>query len=177
MSVPSRAPKLAAVCVLLTLLAGGATAGEVSRAEFIAETKVYLVPFNDASAKIKALIATSEFKVVAVANFTDMNGQPLHVGRIYAEEMSTLLVGQRTLYKVMDSAAITEAVAASGGASIWSSTKKIKDFGKASGVELVVTGKIEISATDARIYLKAVETDEASIVWAQTISVAGRAKP
>jgi hypothetical protein len=36
---------------------------------------------------------------------------------------------------------------------------------------------MEISATEARVYLKAVETDEASIVWAQTISIPGRTRP
>ena len=177
MSIAIRARSLVTLCALATALAGAAHAGEVSRAEFLADSKVYLVPFGDAANKIKALIGTEKYKVVAVANFTDMSGAPLHVGRIYAEEMSTLMVGPREAYKLMDSAAIAEAVAASGGASIWTSTKKIKDFGKESGVELVVTGKMEISATETRIYLKAVETDEASIVWAQTLSIPGRARP
>lgn len=173
MSFRSRAA-LPAVALVLVALAGPAGAGDVSRAEFFADTKVYLGPFGDAATKLKALIAADEYQVVAVANFTDMSGAPLHVGRIYAEEISTLLVGPRSAYKVMDSAAIAEAVAASGGASIWSSTKKIRDFGKESGVQLVVTGKMEITANEARVYLKAVETDEASIVWAQTVSLPGR---
>lgn len=175
MSDPSRAPLF--VISLAAALAWGpaAPAGDVSRAEFIAETKAYLPPFTAAAEKVKALITAEEFEVVAVAEFTDMQGQPLHVGRIYSEEISALLVGRAKLYRMMDPAAIAESVATSGGASLWSSTKKIKEFGSDSGVELVVTGKIDISSAEARVFLKAVETKEASIAWAQTVNIPGRA--
>jgi TolB-like protein len=155
--------------------APAAPAADVSRAEFFADTKAYLPPFTAAAEKIKALIAAEEYEVVAVAEFTDMQGQPLHVGRIYAEEISALLVGRGRQYRMMDPAAIAESVTASGGASLWSSTKKIKDFGSDSGVELVVTGKIDIASAEARVFLKAVETKEASIAWAQTLNIPGRA--
>lgn len=175
MSDPFRASLLVLSLVGALAWAPTASAGDVSRAEFLAETKAYLPPFTAAAEKIKALIAAEEFEVVAVAEFTDMQGQPLHVGRIYAEEISALLVGSRKQYMMMDPAAIAESVTASGGASLWSSTKKIKDFGGDSGVQLVVTGKIDISSAEARVFLKAVETKEASIAWAQTLNIPGRA--
>lgn len=175
MPVPSRATFFAAALAGAILPGAQVVAGEVSRAEFLAETKVYVPPFTVAAEKIKALIAAEEFELVAVAEFTDMQNQPLHVGRIYAEEISALLVGRSKQYKLMDPAAIAESVAASGGASLWSSTKKIKEFGSDSGVELVVTGKIDISSGEARVFLKAVETKEASIAWAQTLNIPGRA--
>ena len=175
MSDPSRAPWLVIALAAALAWSPVAPAADVSRAEFFAETKAYVPPFTAAAEKIKALIAAEEYEVVAVAEFTDMQGQPLHVGRIYAEEISALLVGRGKQYRMMDPAAIAESVTASGGASLWSSTKKIKDFGSESGVELVVTGKIDISSAEARVFLKAVETKDASIAWAQTVNLPGRA--
>lgn len=169
-------PALIALWVAASAIsAPSAAAGEVSRAEFFAPTEVYLAQFTEAAAQLKALVAADGYQVVAVTGFTDMEGRALHVGRIYAEEVTTLLVGPRKAYRVMDPAAIAESLAVSGGESLWSSTKRIKDFGRESGVDLVVTGKLEIRNQEARIYLKAVETREASIAWARTVSLPGRA--
>lgn len=174
---PRTRPLLAALLVL-PLAAGG---GEVSKAEFFAESAAYTAPLQNAATELQALVQAEKLKVVAVAEFTDMTGGTLHVGRIFAEELSTLLVAtpppvaqkKGAKARVMDPAAIDEFVRAGGGASLWSSTKKIREFGKASDVQLVVTGKIEISNREARFFLKAVETKEASIIWARTISVPG----
>lgn len=169
-------------CALLLALPLCAAGGEVSKAEFFAQRDDYLPAFQTASAELHALIPAQKFAVVAVAEFTDMTGGKLHIGQTYAEELSTLLVEASIApqpkkgakkYKVMEPSSIEEFVRAGGGGSIWSSTKKIREFAKGSDVELVITGKIDISNREARFFLKAVETTEATIVWARTISVKG----
>ena len=181
---------LAALCAWPLVAAGG----EVSKSEFFAQSKDYADAYQAAATELQDLILAEKIGVVAVAEFTDMTFGPLHVGRLFAEEFSTLLVAPSTKpqpkkggigglfggspfkYRVMDPAAIEEFVRAGGGASLWSSTKKIREFGKEADVEVVVTGKIEISNREARFFLKAVETKEASILWARTLSVPGIAR-
>lgn len=158
--------------------------GAPTKAEFQAQPSDYLDTFKAAADELHALFQAERHGVVAVAEFTDMTGNELYIGKLFAEELSTLLLAPRPVeggkkgpkpfkYRVMDHAAISEFVMAGGGGSLWSSTKKIKEFGKSSGVTLVVTGKIEITNREARFFLKAVETKEASIVWARTLSVPG----
>lgn len=182
MSRPATRVRSTSAALLALALAAGAGAGEISKSEFFAQSADYLGPLQNAATEVQALVQAEKIKVVAVAEFTDMTGGRLHVGRIYAEELSTLLVAAPTpagqkkgpaKHRVMDPSAIDEFVGQGGGGSLWSSTKKIREFGKASGVQLVVTGKIEISNREARLFLKAVETAEASIIWARTISVPG----
>jgi len=162
-----------AVSLVLVLASSVAAAGEGGKAEFRAQSKDYVGAFSDAAASLKELIQAEKVKVVAVAEFTDINGEPLYIGRLFAEEFSSMMVGPRKQYRIMDPAAIDDFVRAAGGASLWSSTKKIKDFGRAADVDLVVTGRIEIADREARFFFKAVETEDASIAWARTFSVPG----
>jgi hypothetical protein len=184
----SRTRSLLVALFALPLAAAGA---ENNKPEFVSQTKDYTDQFQAAASDLQEMILAEKFGVVAVAEFTDLTGGDLHIGRIFAEELSTMLVatpikqapkkggigglfgGGAQKFRVMDPSAIEEFVRAGGGASIWSSTKKIREFGKDSDVQIVVTGKIEISNREARFFLKAVETSESSIVWARTISVPG----
>jgi len=189
MSRPSRRTRpWLALLVALPLVAAAA---EGSKPEFVAPTKDYTDLFQAAASDLQEVILAEKFGVVAVAEFTDLTGGNLHVGRIFAEELSTMLVatpikqapkkggigglfgGGPQKFRVMDPSSIEEFVRAGGGASIWSSTKKIREFGSDSDVQLVVTGKIEISNREARFFLKAVETKESNIVWARSLSVPG----
>jgi hypothetical protein len=192
MSRPTQPTRLilAALCAW-SLVAGG---GEVSKSEFFAQSKDYADAYQAAATELQDLILAERIGVVAVAEFTDLTFGELHVGRLFAEEFSTLLVapsskpqpkkggigglfgGGPSKYRVMDPAAIEEFVRAGGGASLWSSTKKIREFGSEADVQVVVTGKIEISNREARFFLKAVATKDASILWARTLSVPGIAR-
>ena len=189
MSRPASRTRPALALLLALPLAAGAA--ESTKPEFVAQTKDYTDLFQSAASDLQEMILADKFGVVAIAEFTDLTGGDLYVGRIFAEELSTMLVatpikqapkkggigglfgGGAQKFKVMDPSAIEEFVRAGGGASIWSSTKKIREFGKDSDVDIVVTGKIEIYNREARFFLKAVETGESSIVWARTISVPG----
>lgn len=165
----SRSTCLIACCVL----AFAALAADEPRAEFTAKAGDYDAPFGEASAAIKQIILDEGFEVVGVADFTDLAGQPLQIGRLYAEEFATRLVGPRKKYRLLDPATLLGLVDASGGTSLWTTPEKIKQFGAKSKVELVVTGRIEIAAKEARFFIKAVATEDAGVVWAKTIAVPG----
>ena len=83
-------------CLIVCLfLACGALAADEPRAEFTAKSADYEAAFGEASAAIKQIVLDESFDVVGVADFTDLAGQPLQIGRLYAEEFATRLVGPR----------------------------------------------------------------------------------
>jgi hypothetical protein len=173
-SVPVRAFALAALMAVTFLSAAApASAQAPGPDEFTAKASDYETPFTEASAAIKQIILDEGFAVVGVADFTDLAGQPLQIGRLYAEEFATRLVGPRKKYRLLDPATLLGLVEASGGTSLWATPEKIRQFGKQSKVELVVTGRIEIAAKEARFFIKAIATDDAGVVWAKTIAVPG----
>ena len=171
MSRPSRVPALSLIASLV--LGSAALAADEPRAEFTAKAGDYDAPFGEASAAIKQIVLDEGFEVVGVADFTDLAGQPLQIGRLYAEEFATRLVGPRKKYRLLDPATLLGLVEASGGTSLWATPEKIRQFGAKSKVELVVTGRIEIAAKEARFFIKAIATDDAGVVWAKTIAVPG----
>ena len=171
MSRPSRVPALSLIASLV--LGSAALAADEPRAEFTAKAGDYDAPFGEASAAIKQIVLDEGFEVVGVADFTDLAGQPLQIGRLYAEEFATRLVGPRKKYRLLDPATLLGLVEASGGTSLWATPEKIRQFGAKSKVELVVTGRIEIAAKEARFLIKAIATDDAGVVWAKTIAVPG----
>ncbi len=161
-------------CLFVCLfLACGALAADEPRAEFTAKSADYEAAFGEASAAIKQIILDESFDVVGVADFTDLAGQPLQIGRLYAEEFATRLVGPRKKYRLLDPGTLLGLVEAAGGTSLWATPEKIRQFGAKSKVDLVVTGRIEIAAKEARFFIKALATEDAGVVWAKTIAVPG----
>lgn len=161
-------------CLIACLfIACGALAAEEPRAEFTAKSSDYEAAFGEASAAIKQIILDESFDVVGVADFTDLAGQPLQIGRLYAEEFATRLVGPRKKYRLLDPGTLLGLVEAAGGTSLWATPEKIRQFGAKSKVDLVVTGRIEIAAKEARFFIKAIATEDAGVVWAKTIAVPG----
>jgi hypothetical protein len=174
MSREHRPPALNLLLFVTFLVLGApAPASEAPAGEFTAKAADYDAPFGEASAAIKQIILDEGFEVVGVADFTDLAGQPLQIGRLYAEEFATRLVGPRKKYRLLDPATLLGLVEASGGPGLWATPEKIRQFGDKSKVELVVTGRIEIAAKEARFFIKAIATDDAGVVWARTIAVPG----
>jgi TolB-like protein len=167
-------PARPSCALLLPFLAGlWPSAGAAAALEFDAEPAAYSSELDAAAESLRTLIAAEDVEAVAIAEFSDLTGEGLHLGRLLAEELASRLVPPRKGYRLLDPATIGELVAAQGGPTLWASATKIKRFGADADVELVVVGRIEVGRRQARVFLKAIETRSASIVWARTLTVAG----
>jgi hypothetical protein len=169
----------------LALLAAGASlwvgsASAASGAEFNPAGRAYESEFQRASAELMRLVKEDEIKVLAVAEFTDMEGRPSYIGRVFAEEFSTLLVSQATGKKrarVLDPNSIVDFMndKEEGGGNPLASNKALKRFGKNSKAELLLSGKLTIGPKELRLFLRALNTESGGIRWASTVVVQGTA--
>ena len=114
-------------------------------------------------------IAASGKKSIAVVDFTDLKGNPTELGRFLAEEFSVALTRTHKGFEVIDRAHLKAILAehklASTGLIDPATAKKL---GQIVGADILLTGTMTPFSETVRIAVKALVTDTARIVAADS---------
>ena len=128
---------------------------------------------KDISAKMAGEIATAGRKTIAVADFTDLQGNVTELGRFLAEEFSVCLAGSDARFEVVDrihlKSIITEHKLSATGMIDPSTARKL---GKIAGVEALITGTVTPFGDNVRLTVKILDTETAKIIGASTANLA-----
>jgi TolB-like protein len=114
-------------------------------------------------------IQASGKKTIAVVDFTDLQGNPTELGRYLAEELSVAMARTHKGFEVIDrahlKAILTEHKLAASGLIDPATAKKL---GQISGADVLLTGTMTPFSESVRIAVKALATDTARIIGADT---------
>lgn len=114
-------------------------------------------------------IAASGRKSIAVVDFTDLQGNPTELGRFLAEEFSIALTRTHKGFEVIDrghlKAILIEHKLAATGLIDPATAKRL---GQIVGADILVTGSMTPFSESVRVAVKALATDTARIVAADT---------
>jgi len=128
---------------------------------------------KDISAKMAGEIATAGRKTIAVADFTDLQGNVTELGRFLAEEFSVCLAGSDARFEVVDrihlKSIITEHKLSATGMIDPSTARKL---GKIAGVQALITGTVTPFGDNVRLTVKILDTETAKIIGASTANLA-----
>ena len=127
------------------------------------------------SSAIAARLEASGRKAVAVADFTDLQGNVNELGRYLAEELSVALVNDAKSFSVIDrthlKSLLREHKLASTGLI---DPQTARQLGKIAGVDTLVTGTLTAFGDSVKLTVKALDTETARILGAATSEIAGR---
>jgi TolB-like protein len=114
-------------------------------------------------------IQASGKKTIAVVDFTDLQGNPTELGRYLAEELSVAMARTHKGFEVIDrahlKAILTEHKLTASGLIDPATAKKL---GQISGADVLLTGTMTPFSESVRIAVKALATDTARIIGADT---------
>jgi TolB-like protein len=117
-------------------------------------------------------IRASGKKTIAVVDFTDLQGNPTELGRYLAEELSVAMARTHKGFEVIDrahlKALLTEHKLAASGLIDPATAKKL---GQISGADVLLTGSMTPFSESVRVAVKALATDTARIIGADTIDL------
>jgi TolB-like protein len=133
--------------------------------------------YNNEIMKLSAMMAEriscSGIQTVAVADFTDLQGNVTELGRFLAEHISVALAGSGRSIMVVDRTHIRtllkEHKLSSTGLIDPSTAKQL---GKIAGVEALITGTITPFGDTVDMTIKVLHTETAKIIDANTVSLA-----
>lgn len=136
-------------------------------------TMAYEKEIKSISTVMAENIANSGKKMIAVVDFTDLQGNVTELGRFLAEEFSVALAGSGKGFEVVDrthlKSIITEHKLSSTGIIDPQTARKL---GQIAGVEALITGTITPFGDSVRISVKILDTATAKIIGASTGDVA-----
>jgi TolB-like protein len=129
----------------------------------------YEKEIRELSAAIAENIAKSGKALVAVVDFTDLQGNVTELGRFIAEEFSVALVGSGKGFQVMDRAHLKSILqehklAATGIID----PAIVSQLGQITGVEAIVTGTITPFEENVRLFVKVSDASTAKLIAACT---------
>jgi TolB-like protein len=114
-------------------------------------------------------IQASGKKTIAVVDFTDLQGNPTELGRYLAEELSVAMARTHKGFEVIDrahlKAILTEHKLAASGLIDPATAKRL---GQISGADVLLTGTMTPFSESVRVAVKALATDTARIIGADT---------
>ena len=133
----------------------------------------YEEEIKDISANMAKDIADAGKKTIAVADFTDLQGNVTELGRFLAEEFSVALAGAGTRFEVVDrihlkSIIMEHKLSATG----MIDPKTARKLGKIAGVQALITGTVTPFGDNVRITVKILDTETAKIIGASTANIA-----
>lgn len=118
-------------------------------------------------------IANKKKSVVAVVDFTDLQGEVTELGRFLAEEISVSLAGSGKGFKVIDrtnlKSIIKEHKLAETGIIKLDDARKL---GQIAGVEALVTGTLTPLSDSVQLFVKLLDTNTAEIIDANKGNIA-----
>ena len=133
----------------------------------------YEEEIKDISANMAKAIADAGKKTIAVADFTDLQGNVTELGRFLAEEFSVALAGAGTRFEVVDrihlkSIIMEHKLSATG----MIDPKTARKLGKIAGVQALITGTVTPFGDNVRVTVKILDTETAKIIGASTANIA-----
>ena len=133
----------------------------------------YEEEIKDISANMAKEIADAGKKTIAVADFTDLQGNVTELGRFLAEEFSVALAGAGTRFEVVDrihlkSIIMEHKLSATG----MIDPKTARKLGKIAGVQALITGTVTPFGDNVRVTVKILDTETAKIIGASTANIA-----
>ncbi len=132
----------------------------------------YEKQISELAAQMSETIANSNKKVVAVVDFTDLEGRTTRLGRFLAEEFSVALASKAKGFQVVDRTHVRVLLAehklASTGIIDPATARKL---GKIAGVDLLITGTLTAFGESVRCTLKGLDTETALILSAATADI------
>lgn len=148
------------VCCWLVLICAAATAGVASAADIHRE-------LEDIAKRLTTRIEETGRTKIAVADFTDLNGNVSQLGRFISEEVSTNMVVSARGFSVIDRnhlrTILKEQKLSMSGLMDPENQKKL---GKILGVDALVLGSITPFGESYRVTFKVVATDTAQVITA-----------
>ena len=133
----------------------------------------YEEEIKDISANMARKIGDAGKKTIAVADFTDLQGNVTELGRFLAEEFSVALAGAGTRFEVVDrihlkSIIMEHKLSATG----MIDPKTARKLGKIAGVQALITGTVTPFGDNVRVTVKILDTETAKIIGASTANIA-----
>ena len=133
----------------------------------------YEEEIKDISSTMAQDIADAGKKTIAVADFTDLQGNVTELGRFLAEEFSVALAGADTQFEVVDrihlkSIIMEHKLSATG----MIDPKTARKLGKIAGVQALITGTVTPFGDNVRVTVKILDTETAKIIGASTANIA-----
>lgn len=124
------------------------------------------------SRELARQILEANGRKVAVVDLSDLSGRVLELGRAIAEEVASLLVRTGKPLQIVDRLSMT-ALLREHKLTVTGliDPKTTKEFGRISGVDVLVTGTITPLGNTVRITLKAIDTQTATILGSTTVSM------
>jgi TolB-like protein len=126
-------------------------------------------PIQKLASEMSAVIGESGKKAIAVADFTDLDGQTTKLGRFLAEEFSVALAASGQGFQVIDrlhlKSLIREHELSESGVIDTSTAQKL---GNIAGVEALITGTLTPFGDTIRVTAKILDTETARIIGAMT---------
>jgi|GEM_PF-1674980 len=126
----------------------------------------------DTARQLMERLGKAHVQSVAVVDFVDLRGQPTELGRLLAEELSSGLINAGSKIEVVDRlrlAKILQEQKLSVSGLVDPST--VREIGRISGVEALVTGRLIPQGDTVRINLLVVRTRNAQILASQIASI------
>jgi TolB-like protein len=133
----------------------------------------YEEEIKDISTNMARDIADAGKKTIAVADFTDLQGNVTELGRFLAEEFSVALAGAGTRFEVVDRIHLKSIIREHKlSATGMIDPKTARKLGKIAGVQALITGTVTPFGDNVRITVKILDTETAKIIGASTANIA-----
>jgi len=133
----------------------------------------YEKEINSISASMSENIANAGKKMIAVVDFTDLQGNVTELGRFIAEEFSVALAGAGKGFEVIDRTHLKSIIAehklSSTGIIDPQTARKL---GQIAGVDALITGTITPFGDSVRISVKILDTATAKVIGASSGDIA-----
>ncbi len=126
----------------------------------------------DTARQLLQKLAAKHVKSVAVVDFTDLQGRTTELGRWLAEELSAGLIDSDSEIEVVDRLRLAKIVQeAKLSLSGLPDPVTVREIGRISGVEALVTGRLIPLGDDVRINLLVLQTRRAEILASKIASI------
>jgi TolB-like protein len=133
----------------------------------------YEEEIKDISSTMAQDIANAGKKTIAVADFTDLQGNVTELGRFLAEEFSVALAGAGTRFEVVDRIHLKSIIREHKlSATGMIDPKTARKLGKIAGVQALITGTVTPFGDNVRVTVKILDTETAKIIGASTANIA-----
>ena len=140
---------------------------------FVSTAFAYEKEINTLSVAMAEKISKAGRTSVAVVDFTDLEGNVTHLGRLIAEEFSIALAGASKDFKVIDrthlNSIIKENKLSATGLTDPTTARKL---GKIVGVQALITGTLTPFGENVRLAIKVLDTSTAEIINAKRGNIA-----
>lgn len=128
---------------------------------------------NNLSISMAGDIANADKKMIAVVDFTDLQGNVTELGRFLAEEFSVALAGADKGFEVVDRTHLKSIIAEHKlSATGLIDPKTARKLGEIAGVEALITGTITPFGDSVRLSVKILDTATAKVIGASRGNIA-----